>query len=120
MPSTQFSATDLKQLRQQLDAWRRSQSRRTPIPEPAWEAAATLARTHGVSRVAQILRLDFYKLRCRLIAAPPSSSPPGFVEIPWTSLTTPAGEGARTLGVFDAPGGGMRGRVGGGSPPLCG
>src|SRR5919109_3182638 len=116
MPSTQFSATDLKQLRQQLDAWRRSQSRRTPIPEPAWEAAATLARTHGVSRVAQILRLDFYKLRCRLIAAPPSSSPPGFVEIPWTSLTTPAATGPCTVELSDAPGGERGGPVGGGWP----
>src|ERR671923_3110550 len=113
MPSTQFSATDLKQLRQQLDAWRRSQSRRTPIPEPAWEAAATLARTHGVSRVAQILRLDFYKLRCRLIAAPPSSSPPGFVEIPWTSLTTPAAAGSSTRQVGGAAGGGEGGEPGG-------
>src|SRR5919106_4556591 len=99
MPSTQFSATDLKQLRQQLDAWRRSQTQRTPIPEPAWEAAATLARTHGVSRVAQTLRLDFYRLRQHSIQAPRASGP-GFVEIPWTSLTTPAGAGACDRPVF--------------------
>src|SRR5919109_2895555 len=51
MPSTQFSATDLKQLRQQLDAWRRPQTQRTPFPdEPAWEATATLACAHGVNQ----------------------------------------------------------------------
>src|SRR5438094_1356258 len=88
MPSPQFSATDLTQLRQQLNAWRRSQTQRTRLPEPLWEAAAALARAHGVSRVAQMLRLDFYKLQRRSIQPPLSS--PRFVEIPWRSLTLPA------------------------------
>src|SRR5580765_5959271 len=96
MPSAQFSATDLKHLRQQLNAWRRSQTQRTPIPEPVWEAAATRAGTHGVSRVARTLRLDFYKLRRRSVQAP-SSSPPGFVEIPWLGLA--AGAGSRPCAV---------------------
>ena len=88
-------------------SWRRSQTRRTPIPEPAWEAAATLARTHGVSRVAQILRLDFYKLRRRSIPGLPSSSPPGFVEIPWKSLATASGTASCTVELCDAQGGKM-------------
>jgi len=105
MPAFQFSATDLKQLRQQLNAWRRSQTRRTPIPDPAWEAAATLARTHGVSRVAQTLRLDFYRLRDRSMCAPPS--PSGFVEVPWSALA-PASDGRPcTIELSDAHGGKM-------------
>jgi hypothetical protein len=117
MPSTQFSSTDLKQLRQQLDAWRRSQTQRSPIPAPVWEAAATLARTHGVSRVAQTLRLDFYRLRQRSIQAPAASGP-GFVEIPWTSLTAPAATGPCTVELSDAQGGKMSVQLAGDSPVL--
>ena len=116
MPSTQFSSIDLKQLRQRLDAWRRSQSQRSAIPEPVWEAAATLARTHGVSRVAQTLRLDFYRLRQRSIQAPPPAA--GFVEIPWTSLTTPAATGPCTVELSDAHGGKMSVQLAGESPVL--
>src|SRR5438046_1490826 len=105
MPASQFSATDLKQLRQQLNAWRRSQSRRTPIPDPAWEAAATLARAHGVSRVAQTLRLDFYKLRDRSLRAQPS--PSGFVEVPWSALAPATDARPRTVELYDAQRGKM-------------
>ena len=118
MPSTQFSATDLQQLRQQLDGWRRrSQTQRSPLPEPVWEAATTLARTHGVSRVAQTLHLDFYRLRRRSIQAPPAPAP-GFVEIPWTSLTAPAATGPCTVELSDAQGGKMSVQLAVDSPVL--
>jgi len=120
MPTAQFSATDLQQLRQQLNAWRRSQTQRTPIPQPVWEAAATLARTHGVSRVAQTLRLDFYKLRRRPLQAPSSSSssPPGFVEIPWMGLAGATGSRPCTVELSDARGGKMTVQLAGEAPVL--
>ena len=34
-----------------------------PIPEPLWAAAAELARSHGVCRTAQVLRLEYKKLK---------------------------------------------------------
>ena len=116
MPSPQFSATDLKQLRRQLDAWRRSQTQRTSLPEPVWEATATLACTHGVSRVAQTLRLDFYKLQRRSIQAP--ALPPRFVEFPWTGLTAPTATGPCTVELSDAHGAKMRMQLAGDSPVL--
>jgi hypothetical protein len=77
-----FSTTDLNQLRRQLSAWRREQSGRTRLPEALWGAATSLARTQGPSRVARLLRLDYYKLRKRLATtATLLPAPPAFVEL---------------------------------------
>lgn len=83
MPRTQFSATDLKQLRHQLEGWRQCQSGTIRLPEALWISAATLARTHGVGPVARTLRLDYNKLKRqvapRTAAAP--LAPASFVEL---------------------------------------
>jgi hypothetical protein len=77
-----FSTTDLNRLQRQLSAWRREQSGRTRLPEALWCAATDLARTQGPSRVARVLRLDYYKLRKRLAAtSSPLAVPPAFVEL---------------------------------------
>jgi hypothetical protein len=77
-----FSTTDLNRLQHQLAAWRREQSRRTRLPETLWRAATDLARTQGPSRVARVLRLDYYKLQQRLAASSsPLAAPPAFVEL---------------------------------------
>ena len=34
-----------------------------PIPEPLWAAAAELARSQGVCQTAQVLRLEYKKLK---------------------------------------------------------
>jgi hypothetical protein len=34
-----------------------------PIPEPLWAAAAELARSYGVCQTAQVLRLEYKKLK---------------------------------------------------------
>jgi hypothetical protein len=84
------SLDDLLELRRQLDDWRQHQPGRSRLPEELWELAATLAGTHGVTRVARTLRLSFSKLRQRLAppagpprpsAAAPSASA-GFIELP--------------------------------------
>jgi hypothetical protein len=36
-----------------------------PIPESLWAAAAELARSHGVCQTAQVLRLEYKKLKQR-------------------------------------------------------
>ena len=83
MPRTQFSATDLKQLRHQLDHWRQCQSGTIRLPQALWTSAATLALTHGVGPVARTLRLDYNKLKGqvapRTAAAP--LAPASFVEL---------------------------------------
>lgn len=85
MKSPRFSWTDLAELRDQLCAWRKSQTGRKPIPEDVWMAAAALASKLGVSQVARTLRLDFYKLRRRCGSSPKvevaESDSPAFVEV---------------------------------------
>jgi hypothetical protein len=74
MPRTKFSATDLNQLRHQLDRWRQSQSGATRLPEALWTSAATLTLTHGVGPVARALRLDYNKLK-RQVPPPVQAAP---------------------------------------------
>jgi len=93
MPRTKFSATDLDQLRHQLDRWRQSQAGVTRLPAALWTCAATLATTHGVGQVARTLRLDYNKLKRRVPQDPAHSgpiAPPSFVEIPPRALFAPA------------------------------
>jgi len=91
MPRTRFSATDLQRLEGQLTLWRRSRRDRRRLPEEVWAAAVEQARTHGLSRVARRLRLDYYKLqrwasgpvRRAATPKPVAACPEGFVELPW-------------------------------------
>ena len=53
----------LKEARERFEQWRSSQTGRRPIPESLWVLASELARQHGVFRTAQVLRLDYNKLK---------------------------------------------------------
>jgi len=107
MRSLQFCATNLNRLRRQVIAWRRSRPAHGAIPDELWESAATLARSHGASRVSRTLHLDFYKIRRRLREAPTSPPAPTFVEI---SCPSPATSGGATCAVelSDARGANLR------------
>jgi hypothetical protein len=59
----------IAQLQRQLDQYRSMQSRRAKLPESLWQAAAELAREHGVHAVAHPLRLDYMRLKKRLNGA---------------------------------------------------
>ena len=56
---TQPIPEPILQLQRQLDQFRSTQSQRTKLPEPLWQAAVELARQHGVYHVAHPLRLDY-------------------------------------------------------------
>ena len=55
--------TDLQALSGRFEDWRRTRRGKSPIPEPLWAAAAELARSHGVCQTAQVLRLEYKKLK---------------------------------------------------------
>ena len=57
-------------LQSQLDQFRKTQPRRTKLPEALWQAAVELARQHGVYPVAHPLRLDYMGLKKRLSGVP--------------------------------------------------
>ncbi len=65
MNGKEFSATDLDVLERQVIAWRRARPGRSRIPKDLWVAAVALAGSEGVSWVARILHLDYYRLKRR-------------------------------------------------------
>ncbi len=77
----------LRDVQSQFERWRQSRKRGTRIPETLWRAAAEAAGERGVSKAAQALSLDYYKLKKRVESTPePSESEPAtgreFLEIP--------------------------------------
>lgn len=106
-----FSTTDLNRLQRQLSGWRREQSGRTRLPEALWHAATDLARTQSPSRVARVLRLDYYKLRKRLAGTPSLlATPPVFVELKVASMFG-SGPGESAVEMSDGTGARMALRV---------
>lgn len=79
-------ARQIERLRQRLEAWRKNRQPRSRIPERLWNAAAELARTYGVNKVARALHLDYYNLKERrdgitASSAPAGQSAPPFIEV---------------------------------------
>ena len=76
----------LKDAQQRFEEWRSSHSGRRPIPEALWTLAAEQAAHHGVFRTAQVLRLDYVKLKQQMkgtaATTQPASTPaPAFIEL---------------------------------------
>jgi len=80
-PSAPAVAADLARTAAAFARWRA----RTPVgarlPEALWSQAVALAATHGVSKVATTLRLDYTRLKRRVAAGAPPSAPPDFVAL---------------------------------------
>lgn len=75
---------DLVRGRSRFQAWRTQRKPGGRIPQALWAMAVRLAKAHGVSRTAAVLRLDYYRLKERAEAATasrPQSSGPAFVEL---------------------------------------
>lgn len=84
--------------RDRFEAWRRSRQAGTRIPEKLWLLAVRLADTHGLSRTASVLKLDYNALKERVArrdadsgADESRSISPGFIELPPSSLA-PSGD----------------------------
>lgn len=95
---TRLPSTRVEPVRQQIQHWRETRAKRSPMPEPLWRAAVGLAREHGVYAAAQALRLSYDSLRKRAEAAgdvrrvrrerrPPQAT---FVELPPALLSVAA------------------------------
>ena len=74
---------DLIGARSRFQAWRAGRKVGERIPQPLWDLAVRVAKTHGVSRVSAVLGLDYYRLkeRAEAVASEPRSSGPAFVEL---------------------------------------
>ncbi len=85
--SAHVSHDVLSDVQSKFERWRSNRRRGTRIPTALWRAAAEAAREHGVSKVSQALRLDYYGLKDRVESASEPSDPEpatgrGFLEIP--------------------------------------
>ena len=76
-----------------FEAWRRSRQVGARIPEKLWSLAVGLAETHGLSRTASVLKLDYSALKKRVAGrnAHPGADDsglvsPGFIELSPSSL----------------------------------
>src|SRR5258708_25623287 len=83
MPHTETPLPeDLQELRRRLEQWRKSQRRRSRLPDWLWPAAVELARHRGGFATARSLRLDYASLKRRLrVNASPLAAPPAFLEL---------------------------------------
>ncbi len=74
----------MRRVCRRFERWRSAHTGRLPIPEPLWASAVEVARKHGVCLTAQILRLEYGKLK-RLVQStapvPRTTAPPAFVEL---------------------------------------
>lgn len=107
--------TSVELLRRQVEHWRQTRTKRSPMPEPLWQAAVGLAREHGVYAAAQALGLSYDSLRRRAEAVGvsrrvrrdrrPSRKPRAtFVELPPTLTVAAAGPGGPTVEVIGPSG----------------
>jgi hypothetical protein len=99
-------------LRKQIERWRRTRATCSAMPEMLWEAAAELARKHGVYAAAQALRLSYSSLRTRTEVAGgrrrtrTESRPPQvtFVPLPPSGLSEAAAPGGAVVEVVGSSG----------------
>jgi hypothetical protein len=115
------SSAELKRLRTRIERWRATRAKRSPMPEPLWEAAVTLAQREGLYPVARALRLNYESLKTRVGAGSPHRAvrgarvPAGFVELPPLSLAAPPPAGP-VLEWQDRHGGKLTIRLAAGQP----
>lgn len=90
-------AAGLAALARRLEAWRASRRRGEGIPAELWQAAAELARRHGLNPAAAALKLNYYDLQRRMLgrSAPRRGRPRSatFVEVPVRALPNRGVEG---------------------------
>ena len=60
-------AADVEGLRRRIDDWRRTRTRRSPMPGQLWEGAVALARAHGVYPMARALGVNYDSLKRRVV-----------------------------------------------------
>jgi hypothetical protein len=99
---------EIKQARQELEAWRSTHRPRCHIPDSFWKRAAELATEHGLYLTSRTLRVDYMRLKKRV--QPPNrerktTELPRFIE-----LMAPAAAGIAEC-VVELEGAGRRMRI---------
>lgn len=99
LPSVSGSAR-VQRLQKRIEDWRKTRQKRSPMPEPLWNAAVQLAQRDGVYSVSRALQVNYQTLQARLAMASAATksqraptAPKGFVEL---SPTLPMPTAPRT------------------------
>ncbi len=79
-PLVKLPSPALADVHHQFDEWRKTRTKRTPIPEALWDAAVSLVPEHSVYEVSKCLHLDFKILKERVRQRDTRSSM-SFIEI---------------------------------------
>jgi len=108
----------LERLRRRFERWRQTRKIPAPIPKPLWAAAARMGARYGISRAAQLLRVNYSALKKRVdeeeaaaaagvmpVRSPEASAVTRFVEL---ASPLSAGAGECTLELEHADGAKMR------------
>jgi hypothetical protein len=85
--TSQALPLEADQLRLQVQSWRQTKtSASAAMPGEMWELAIQLAKSHGVSRIAQATGLDYGWLRKKVVESKAKSpvATPIFLELPRT------------------------------------
>ena len=77
------SSTQSRSVRARIERWRATRAKRSPMPEPLWDAAVELAQAEGIYPIARALAVNYQTLKCRVAMASngDSRAPAGFVEL---------------------------------------
>jgi hypothetical protein len=77
------SSTQPRSVGARIERWRATRTKRSPMPEPLWDAAVELAQAEGIYPIARALAVNYQTLKCRVAMASNGNSgtPAGFVEL---------------------------------------
>ena len=113
---------DIAEVRERIDRWRATRTKRSPMPAPLWDAAVRLAQTHGIYPIARRLPVNYESLQSRVGGAHGGSEPkaakpaaPRFVELTGAQLLASLVSIGPVVEVSDARGDRLTVRLGAGS-----
>lgn len=72
-------AAKLARLSEDVERWRRTRRKLSPMPAPLWDATVAVAQRLGINRVKTVLGLNYRALKVRVAAA---NQPGGFAGAP--------------------------------------
>ncbi|RLB79903.1 MAG: hypothetical protein DRH24_11685 [Deltaproteobacteria bacterium] len=87
--------SNLEEIREQFETWRKTREKRAAIPDVLWEAAVSLCPRYSLCQISKALRLNYSDLKHRVQASQSMlhSSPiiePAFIDIGFKSPMLPA------------------------------
>lgn len=73
--------SQMKKVQQQFENWRENRTERSPIPEYLWESAVGLHGEYSVYEIAKGLRLEYKKLKSRILNDKKAVPTPAFIKL---------------------------------------